>query len=90
MKISVIGCGLTFALLLGTFHLIWSILMFLGAGKMVLDFLLWIHFINIDYTLNAFSTVQAVSLLIVTTVTGFIGGALFAVLWNSLVPSAKT
>ena len=76
------------ALIFGTFvalmHLIWSIMVFLGFAQGNLNFILGLHFLNNPYTVSAFNLTNAVILIAVTFVIGYLVGWIFASLWNKL------
>jgi hypothetical protein len=74
--------GLTFGAFLGFWHLIWSILVAIGAAQMVLDFIYSIHFLNNPFTIQAFSLGHAVTLVVVTSIIGYVIGWGCAAFWN--------
>lgn len=76
--------ALTFGLFLGGLHLLWSALIFLGIAQMLLDFVFWMHMIVNPYRVMAFSFGQTVILVGVTTFVGYVGGWIFAWLWNMM------
>jgi len=76
--------GLAVGLLLGGWHLIWSILVAVGWGQPLIDFVLWMHMIHLQYIVGPFEPAAAVILVLVTTLTGFAIGWLLAFVWNTL------
>jgi hypothetical protein len=74
------------ALSLGSFagftHLIWSILLAIGWAKPLLDFILNVHHISLNYSLLTFSLGRAVLLIVVTFAVGYVFGFVFATIWN--------
>ncbi|MGH7246403.1 MAG: hypothetical protein ACREGI_05740 [Candidatus Levyibacteriota bacterium] len=76
--------ALVFGLLLGGWHLLWSVLVLLGIAQLLLDFVFWMHMIANPYRVTGFNLVQAVILIAVTFVIGYCGGWIFAWLWNKL------
>ena len=76
------------ALIFGTVgavrHLIWAILVLLGLAEGYLNFILGLHFLNNPYTVSAFNLTNALMLIAVTFVIGYLAGWLFAAVWNKL------
>ncbi len=81
------------ALIVGSFaglvHLLWAVVVMLGFAQGWLDFIFSLHFLNNPYTVNSFEVTRAVMLVVVTFVCGYIGGWVFAWLWNSLLKAKK-
>ena len=65
-------------------HLGWSVLVALGWGQLLLDFIFTLHMIHPVHTVGPFSAVMAVSLIVVTGVVGYIVGSVFATIWNKV------
>jgi hypothetical protein len=76
--------GLVIGALIGSWHLVWSLLVFLGWAQPILDFIFWAHMIKPVYFVKPFDPVAAVALIVITAVTGYIFGFLGAVFWNRL------
>ena len=74
--------GLALSGVLAGWHLAWSILVALGVAQAVVDFILWLHFIQPVYRIQPFELGRAALLVAVTAVIGFVLGAAFAALWN--------
>lgn len=70
-------------------HLAWSVLVFLGFAKVLLDWILWLHFINLSITIETFDIVRAAMLVLVTFVVGYVFGWVTALLWNLLIKRIK-
>ena len=68
----------------GAWHLMWVTLVAIGAAKAVMDFVLKLHFIQLDYTLAPFAISTAGLLVGLTFATGALFGLLFALVWNWL------
>jgi hypothetical protein len=62
----------------------WSLLVALGLAQLVIDWIFRLHFIQPPYTITAFNLGTAVTLIVVTSVIGFVMGWLFAAIWNLL------
>lgn len=48
----------------------------------MIDFVFWMHFIKPVYVVGAFDPAIAAVLVVITSMTGFVIGWLFALLWN--------
>ena len=79
-----IKAGVTFGMLLGVWHLCWSLLVAVGWAQPLIDFVFWMHFIRPVYVIQPFSLPIAAVLIVVTTVIGFVIAFLFGLLWNKL------
>ncbi len=84
MTINSVKAGLALGALMGVWHLCWSILVALGWAQPVIDFVFWMHFIKPVYVVGAFDPAIAAVLIVITSLTGFVFGWLFALLWNRL------
>ena len=78
--------GSVLGLVLGGWHLCWSILVALGWAQPVVNFVFWMHFIKPIYVIEPFEIGRAVVLTLVTAAAGFVFGFLFALIWNGLRP----
>jgi hypothetical protein len=81
--------GLLLGGLMALFHLAWSALVFLGFAKVLLDWILWLHFINIPITIGPFDLLRAVLLILVTFIVGYVVGWVSTWLWNILIKTSK-
>ena len=82
--ISVGKAGVVLGVLLGGWHLCWSVLVALHWAQPVIDFVFWMHFIKPVYVIEPFEIGRAVILVVVTTGIAFVIGAAFALIWNAL------
>jgi hypothetical protein len=76
--------GFVLGLVLGGWHLCWSILVVLGWAQSVIDFVFWMHFIKPVYVIEPFEIARAAILVVVAAGIGFIIGSAFAGVWNVL------
>jgi len=74
--------GLVLGALLGGWHLLWAIIVAAGWGQSLIDFILWIHFLNPVFVVEPFSLGRAIVLVLVTAAIGYFIGLAGAVLWN--------
>jgi hypothetical protein len=76
--------GLVLGALVGGWHIIWSLMVAVGLAQPILDFAFWIHFVKPIYTVAPFEFAIAATLVVTTTIIGYIVGAAFGVLWNAI------
>jgi hypothetical protein len=79
--------GIAVGAVLGLWHLVWVSLVALGWAKCVMDFVLRLHFIELQYQIAPFAAGTAAALVALTFGIGFLIGLAFAIIWNWL---AKT
>jgi hypothetical protein len=82
--ISPLKSGAAVGAVIALWHLVWVTLVGLGYAKPVLDFILRLHFIDLQYRLEPYAVSTASTLVLLTFALGAVFGALFAVIWNSL------
>jgi hypothetical protein len=76
--------GLALGLILGLWHLMWSVLVAVGLAQVFVDWIFHLHFIQPPYRITAFRFGLAAVLIAVTTVTGYVSGWVLAAIWNLL------
>lgn len=76
--------ALVFGLLLGGLHLVWSLLVLSGFAQVLSDFVFWAHMIHLDFVIGPFDLVAAVTLVLMTTVMGYLLGYIGAWVWNRM------
>lgn len=69
--------GLVFAI----FHAVWSVLVAVGWGQGVLDFLFWLHMIGPPWKVQPFDLTVAIFLILATGTIGFALGSLASFFW---------
>ncbi len=74
--------GLVFGAILGGWHFVWALLVFLGFAQTIYDFILWAHMIHLPLTVGPFDLSAAIVLILLTTAVGYIFGYLGACVWN--------
>lgn len=65
-------------------HAMWVVLVGLGWATDVLNFILELHFLKIDFQLAPYSAFTALALIALTFCAGALLGAIFALVWNWL------
>ncbi len=75
-------------LILGSFfalwHLTWCLVVAVGVGQLLLDWVYYLHFLSNPFRVAAFNGGTAIALVLVTSIAGFILGWVFAFLWNGI------
>lgn len=78
--------GLVVSGFFGLWHLVWSLLVAIGAAQTVTSFVFRLHFIQPPYVIAPFRADLAVALIVITATVGYVGGWVFAAIWNCLRP----
>ena len=81
--------GVALGLILGLWHLIWSLLVGIGLAQVLIDWIFHLHFIQPPYTIAPFRLGLAITLIAVTSAIGYVFGWLLAATWNSLHARGK-
>jgi hypothetical protein len=76
--------GVSVGIVIALWHACWVLLVGLGWAKPILDFVLKLHFIQLQYQLEPYSAVTATMLIALTFAIGMLFGLIFAVVWNWL------
>jgi hypothetical protein len=74
--------GLVGAVLLGGWHVVWSVLVLTGVGQMIYDFVLWAHMLHIAVIVGPFDAQASATLIIMTAAFGYMLGYIGAIVWN--------
>ena len=80
--------GLVFGMFLGACHFVWSLLVLSGIAQPLMNLIFRLHFIEPPYTIAPFNLGVAATLILVTSMTGYLIGWLLAAISNWL--SAET
>ena len=76
--------GLVLALIAGGLNSMWSLIVAMGWGQALINFIFWVHFIKPVHEIEPFNIGTALLLVLVATCIGFAVGNGFAMLWNKL------
>lgn len=76
--------GMVLALMMAAWHGLWLVLVATGVGQTVADFVLRLHFMEPDVTVQPFTIGGAAALLAVVAAAGYVAGVVGASLWNCL------
>ena len=89
--------GLVLGALVGAWHFVWSLLVLWGWAQSILNFIFWAHMIRSIYVVKAFDPTAAATLMVISSLIGYLSGYIAAVLWNKLqrtkvsyIPSLKS
>jgi hypothetical protein len=74
--------GLTLGAMAGLCHLVWALLVATGQGQPLMDWMFKMHFLNNPYTVGAFDAVNALLLVVMALVMGYIVGFVFTSVWD--------
>ncbi len=73
--------GLALGIFAAICHLVWVIAVAIGIQKFV-DWILLLHSIQLDLTLTSVAILNAVLLIVIAFIGGYIVGWVFAAVWN--------
>ena len=76
--------GFAVGVVLGLWHSIWVTLVAVGLAKPIMDFVLRLHFIELNYQISPFAIGPALTLIVITFCLGAAFGLVFALVWNWL------
>jgi hypothetical protein len=79
--------GLALGGTLAAWHFLWSVIVALGWGQFVIDWIFRLHFIQPPYTVGPFVPMLAIGLIVVTFALGYLIGWIFGWLWNLVTKS---
>jgi hypothetical protein len=87
--ISIAKTAMAVGTVFAAWHTMWVVLVGLGWATEVLNFVLELHFLKIDFQLAPYSPFTAFSLVAITFCAGALLGAIFALVWNWLTNSGE-
>lgn len=76
--------GLALGIVFALWHLLWLLIVGIGYGQATLDAMMRMHFLSAPWAVTGFNYLNALILLIVAFVAGYITGWIFAKIWNKL------
>lgn len=74
--------GMALGAFAGLVHLLWSLLVAMGLAQPLLNWILKIHMIESISSVGTFSLGTAVTLVVTTTIVGYVVGWVLGNLWN--------
>ncbi|MDD5192467.1 MAG: DUF5676 family membrane protein [Candidatus Nanoarchaeia archaeon] len=86
MKLDKCKIGLIVGIFFAVVHAVWAILVGVIPGVLqnFLDWIFNLHFLEPVWILTSFNLLNAVMLVIITFICGYIIGWVFALIWNCL------
>ncbi|HCE31399.1 MAG: hypothetical protein UT54_C0037G0008 [Candidatus Daviesbacteria bacterium GW2011_GWB1_39_5] len=84
MKLNPNKTALTVGTFVGLWHFVWGLLVTFGFAQILLDFIYGIHFMNNPFTIQPFDLIKWITLVVVTTIVGYIFGYIFTIIWNKV------
>lgn len=76
--------GLVIGSAFGLWHFVWAILVASGFAQSLMDWIFKLHFIQPLYVVTPFKPLLALTLIVVTSVLGYLSGWIAAAIWNWL------
>jgi hypothetical protein len=83
-RINPAKAALAVGIVIGLYHLAWVGLVAASLAKPFMDFVLKLHFIQLDYSMAPFDPATGAMLVALTFAIGALFGLVFAVVWNWL------
>ncbi|MBI3385823.1 hypothetical protein HY031_01930 [Candidatus Gottesmanbacteria bacterium] len=77
--------GMIVGAFLGLLHLGWSVLVSMGLAQGLLNWIFDLHMLSNPYVVMQFDMTKAVTLVIFTSVVGYVDGWVFSWIWNMMV-----
>ena len=84
MKLNPHRTGLALGAFGALVHIVWVGAVAVGFAQTWLDFVLSMHFLSNPYRISAFNGGQAVMLVVIAGVLGYVFGNVFSVVWNKV------
>jgi uncharacterized membrane protein YqaE (UPF0057 family) len=72
--------GLALGAFFGLIHALWSVVVALGWAKPLIDWILGMHFIEMEFQIADFVFWKALILVVLTAVVGYVVGLVFAMI----------
>ena len=89
-RINPAKAALAVGIVTGLYHLTWVGLVAAGLAKPFMDFVLKLHFIQLDYVMAPFDPATGAMLVALTFTIGALFGLVFAIVWNWLAAKPAT
>jgi len=88
-KINPIKAALSVGIVIGLYHWMWVVLVATGTAQSVLNFILRLHFIELDIHMAPYDAMTGAMLVGITFAIGALFGLAFALVWNWLAGNAS-
>lgn len=83
-ELNVNKVALSVGFFIGGWHVVWSILVALGWAQAVINFIFGLHMLSVPVQVQPFNITTAGLLVVVTFTVGYVGGKIFATVWNTV------
>jgi hypothetical protein len=80
--LSKVKTGLSLGIFFAALHLIWAICIALGFMQPLMDWVMAMHMLQNYFVILNFNIVYTILLIVITFISGFVFGWLFALFWN--------
>ena len=74
--------GLVGAVIIGGWHVIWSLLVLLGWSQALVNFSLWAHMMQVPVVVGPFDAAAAGTVIVIAAIIGYAVGYILATVWN--------
>lgn len=78
-KVAMVG-----AIVLGGWHLVWSLLVALNWAQTLVDFSMWAHMVHMAVLIGPFDVSAAATVVVIASIVGYCIGYMFATVWNKV------
>ena len=82
MHVNAKKVGTVGAVVLGGWHVLWSLLILLGWAQPLIDFSMWAHMAHFAVVVGPFDAGAAAPVIIIATLVGYCVGYIIAEVWN--------
>lgn len=70
------------AVVVGGWHVVWSLLVLLGWGQSLVNFSLWAHMMQAPVVIGPFEAGAAATVIVIASIIGYAVGYILAAVWN--------
>ncbi|HEY4516335.1 MAG TPA: hypothetical protein VJG64_00110 [Candidatus Paceibacterota bacterium] len=74
--------GLVGAVIIGGWHVVWSLLIILGWAQALVNFSLWAHMLQVPVVAGPFDVAAAATVIVIAAIIGYAVGYILATVWN--------
>ena len=84
MQTNTHNAGLVGAIMLGGFHILWSVLILLGWAQPLVNFSMWAHMVKSGPVFGPFDAVAALTVIVIASCIGYAVGFIISTVWNKV------
>ena len=84
-RLNSVKFGLAFGIFFAILHAVWALLVAMRGAQQFIEWIMPLHFIDILYSVNAFSLSVALMLVVFAFIGGYVIGWLLAWLYNKML-----